>query len=75
MINDHVDHRMASASNGQEETEPQVKDFVDVLLEVAETNSRDTKIGRETIKSLIFVCLYDFNHFNSIPIFKLERFH
>jgi len=54
MINDHVDHRMASASNGQEETEPHVKDFVDVLLEVAETNTRDTKIGRETIKSLIF---------------------
>jgi hypothetical protein len=26
-----------SASNGQEETEPHVKDFVDVLLEMAET--------------------------------------
>nr|ACN40389.1 unknown [Picea sitchensis] len=54
IINDHVDHRMARASNGQEDTMPHVKDFVDVLLEVAETNTTDTKLKRETIKALIF---------------------
>jgi cytochrome P450 len=53
MVEDHVHHRMAAAtSSGQEEA---VKDFVDVLLEMAETYiNTQTKITRETIKAVIF---------------------
>eukprot|EP00253_Pinus_taeda_P029022 PITA_29022 len=55
MINDHIHHRMAMASNGgQEDTEPHVKDIVDVLLDVAESSARDTQITRATIKALLF---------------------
>eukprot|EP00253_Pinus_taeda_P009132 PITA_09132 len=50
MIDDHVAHRMATTSNHQEGEEPQVKDFVDVLLEKAEI---DSKITRETIKAVV----------------------
>jgi cytochrome P450 len=54
MIDDHLDYRMAVASNGQEEAEPHVNDFVDVLLEVDETCTTETRITRETIKAVIF---------------------
>jgi len=50
IIDDHVAHRMAAASNGQKEEEPHVKDFVDVLLQKAEA---DSKITRETIKAVV----------------------
>eukprot|EP00253_Pinus_taeda_P003760 PITA_03760 len=54
IIDDHVNvnHLMARASNGQKEGEagPHVQDFVDVLLHLAET---DTKITRETIKAVV----------------------
>jgi cytochrome P450 len=46
IIDDHV----AAASNHQKEEEPHVKDFVDVLLQKAEA---DSKITRETIKALV----------------------
>jgi len=54
MIDEHVNlnNLMAAASNGQKEadSEPRVQDFVDVLLHMAET---DTKITRETIKAVL----------------------
>ena len=58
------DHRMAAAaaavpsSDVQAETE-QVKDFVDVLLQMTAENDHikgDTKSRRETIKAIMFVC-------------------
>jgi len=55
IIDDHVNvnHLMATvSSNGQkeEDAEPHVQDFIDVLLHMAKTNS---KITRETIKGLV----------------------
>eukprot|EP00253_Pinus_taeda_P024584 PITA_24584 len=56
VIEDHVHHRVAATtSGGQEEEEPEAeapKDFVDTLLEIAETNLN--KITRESIKAIIF---------------------
>jgi len=69
IIDDHVAHRMATASNGQKEEEIHVKDFVDVLLQMAEA---DTKITRETIKALVLVCLCGRRYFFTIPILKLK---
>jgi len=46
----HLNHRMAADSNGQKESESRVEDFVDVLLNMAESN---TEITRETIKAVI----------------------
>ena len=54
IIDDHVAHRLAGGSNCLKDEEPHVKDFVDVLLQKAET---DTKITRETIKALVLVSL------------------
>eukprot|EP00253_Pinus_taeda_P034286 PITA_34286 len=48
IIDDHVGHRMAASH--QKDEEPHVKDFVDVLLEKAEA---DSKITRETMKALV----------------------
>jgi hypothetical protein len=67
IIDDHVG--MATASNGQKEEEIHVKDFVDVLLQMAEA---DTKITRETIKALVLVCLCGRRYFLTIPILKLK---
>eukprot|EP00253_Pinus_taeda_P006422 PITA_06422 len=54
LIEDHVHRRVAATSSGQEVTES-LKDFVDVLLEIAETyKNTHTEITRETIKSVIF---------------------
>jgi len=54
VIEDHVYHRVAAAtSGGQEEAEPEApRDFVDTLLEIAETKLN--KITRESIKAIIF---------------------
>jgi len=56
LIDEHlnVNNRMAGPWNGKKEAQPHVKDFVDVLLQMAET---DTKITRKTIKALVLVCL------------------
>jgi cytochrome P450 len=75
MIDDHLYYRMAVASNGQEEAEPHVNDFVDVLLEVDETHTTETRITRETIKAVIFVCLSLIGHWHFTAILiKLHRF-
>ena len=42
IIDDHVAHRLAGGSNCQKDEEPHVKDFVDVLLQKAETNTKIT---------------------------------
>ena len=51
----NVNHLMSVASNDVKEgdAQPDVQDFVDVLLHMAKT---DTNITRETIKSLVLVC-------------------
>jgi cytochrome P450 len=56
LLEDHVHDRMAATSNGREETEAYpLKDFVDVLLEMAETYiNSETKMTRETIKAVLF---------------------
>eukprot|EP00253_Pinus_taeda_P020753 PITA_20753 len=51
IIEDHVPHRIDSTSNHQKDEEPYVKDFVDVLLEKAEA---DSKMTRETVKAVVF---------------------
>ena len=57
ILDDHVNvnHLMSVASNGRNEAEanPDVEDFVDVLLHMAET---DKNITRERIKALVLVC-------------------
>jgi len=51
ILDDHVAHHMASStSNQQKEEAPYVKDFVDVMLEKAEA---DSKMTRETVKAVV----------------------
>eukprot|EP00253_Pinus_taeda_P015537 PITA_15537 len=53
IIEDRVDHRVADAMNGRHEAEP-VKDFVDVLLDLAaETDKAENEITREKIKAIV----------------------
>jgi 26-hydroxylase len=55
ILDDHVHHRIA-ATDGREEAEP-VKDFVDVLLDMAaETDmAAENKITREKMKAIVLV--------------------
>ena len=55
MIDEHLEYRMTPTTGT--DAELHVKDFVDVLLDIAETGNTETKITRETIKSVIYVCL------------------
>eukprot|EP00253_Pinus_taeda_P018652 PITA_18652 len=50
IIDDHIAPRMATASNDQKEEAAHAKDFVDVLLQIAEA---DTRVTRQTIKAIV----------------------
>nr|ACN40859.1 unknown [Picea sitchensis] len=56
MIDEHVNAR--AATNGQAEAEAEaeahVKDIIDVLLEMAETDKLEAKLKRETIKAVTY---------------------
>lgn len=55
LIEEHANHRKAAAraTSDHGHAEP-VKDFVDVLLDMAETDTKGVKISRENIKALLF---------------------
>uniref|UniRef100_A0A0G7ZNY6 Cytochrome P450 CYP750A27v1 n=1 Tax=Picea glauca TaxID=3330 RepID=A0A0G7ZNY6_PICGL len=52
MIDEHVNAR--ATTNGQAEAESHVKDFIDVLLEMAGTDKMEAKVKRETIKAVTY---------------------
>jgi len=57
VIDDHIENRFDSTSHGEAEAEAEHdKGFVDVLLQI-QSEQQDAKIGRETIKAIIFVSL------------------
>ena len=57
VIEDHIEHRLDSTSHAEVEAEAEHgKSFVDVLLQI-QSEQQDAKIGRETIKAIIFVRL------------------
>eukprot|EP00253_Pinus_taeda_P022326 PITA_22326 len=54
VIEDHIEHRLDSTSHAEVEAEAEHgKSFVDVLLQI-QSEQQDAKIGRETIKAIIF---------------------
>lgn len=55
LIEEHANHRKAAAraTSDHGHAEP-VKDFVDVFLDMAETDTTGVKISRENIKALLF---------------------
>eukprot|EP00253_Pinus_taeda_P020393 PITA_20393 len=54
VIEDHIEHRLDSTSHAEVEAEAEHgKSFVDVLLQI-QSKQQDAKIGRETIKAIIF---------------------
>jgi len=56
MIEDHLHHRMAPATSnyGEEAGGEPLKDFVDVLLEMAEIDKTERNITRDAIKAVIY---------------------
>jgi hypothetical protein len=72
MIDEHVNARAATNGQAEAEAESRVKDFIDVLLEMAETDKMEAKVKRETIKAVTYVCLSGIAYCYSIPILKLE---